>query len=249
MNAGIQLSSFRALLQTPQGMDDVFARCAQMGCQTVQLQWLGRDIAPARVARALRDAGLCSVSVQDLYAAVAGDLPYYLDLCAATGSRWLCVSRMPEEIRDAAGVAAFAGTLDALTDRLAPLGLELCFHPTAPDYRPIDGVPAVEALCRAVAQPLPLCVDFYHAHLAGVPLDGLLTRYGGQVCMVHFKDCTRGPDGQIVLAPAGQGEIDFVPALAACRAAGVPYGFVEQETFTRDPFACIGEAFAWLRQQ
>ena len=62
--------------------------------------------------------------------------------------------------------------------------------------------------------------------------------------MVHFKDF-RGDE----LVPAGQGEIDWRPAIDACLETDVAYGFVEQETWNRDPFGCMNEALSWLNGQ
>ena len=62
--------------------------------------------------------------------------------------------------------------------------------------------------------------------------------------MVHFKDEKDG-----VLVPSGQGSTDWSGVAHACEKAGADYAFVEQETWTRDPFECLQEAFAWLNGQ
>ena len=68
--------------------------------------------------------------------------------------------------------------------------------------------------------------------------------YAGRICMAHFKD---GKDGRLV--PAGQGDTDWRGVAAACLEADVSYAFVEQETWDRDPFVCLGEALNWLNGQ
>ena len=42
---------------------------------------------------ALTENNMVSVSVQDFYETVTENLPYYIGLNAATGGKWLCVSR------------------------------------------------------------------------------------------------------------------------------------------------------------
>ena len=37
--------------------------------------------------------------------------------------------------------------------------------------------------------------------------------------------------------------------MAACLEVGVPYAFVEQERWDRDPYDCLGEAMAWLDRE
>jgi sugar phosphate isomerase/epimerase len=62
--------------------------------------------------------------------------------------------------------------------------------------------------------------------------------------MVHFKDEKEG-----VLVPAGQGEVNWDGVVKACLEAKVPYGFVEQERWERDPYNCMKEAMDWLEEE
>lgn len=248
MIAGIQVSSLRPRLKTPEQVMEAFARFAQMGCKTVQLQWIDPVVSPEEIASALHAAGLVSVSVQDFYTEVTAHLAYYTRLCSLTGSTWLCVSRIPELYQTAEGIAAYAKELDDLYASIAPMGLKLCFHPVASDYQMVDKETLVDKLMQTVQSPLELCVDLYHLHHSGHSMQELLHQYQGKVCMVHFKDDVTTAHGP-VLVPAGQGEIEWEPAIEACIETGVPYGFVEQESWTRDPFDCLQEAYAWLQEQ
>jgi hypothetical protein len=51
------------------------------------------------------------------------------------------------------------------------------------------------------------------------------------------------------LVPAGQGDTDWSGVVEACMESGVPFGFVEQEKWDRDPYDCMKEAMDWLQQQ
>ena len=244
MIPGIQVSSLRPLLKTPGQVSEAFTRFAQMGCKVVQLQWIDPAVPLEHIAQALKDAGLTSVSVQDFYTEVIANLEYYTKLCTLTGSEWLCVSRIPESYKTAQGIIDYARELDRLADTIAPMGIKLCFHPTSPDYGVIGGHTLVDALMDAAQCPLHLCLDFYHIWKSGIFMPGLLYQYRSRVCMVHFKDYL-GDE----LVPAGQGEINWRPAIDACIDTGVDYGFVEQETWSRDPFDCMSEAFSWLSEK
>lgn len=244
MIPGIQVSSLRPLLKTTWQVSEAFTRFAQMGCKTVQLQWIDPAVPPEHIAQALKDAGLTSVSVQDFYTEVMANLEYYTKLCTLTGSEWLCVSRIPESYKTVPGIVTYARELDHLADMIAPMGLKLCFHPTSPDYELIDGLTLVDALMGSVQYPLYLCLDLYHIWKSEISMPDLLHRYSGKVCMVHFKDYL-GDE----LVPAGQGEINWGPAIDACLETGVSYGFVEQETWSKDPFDCMDEALSWLNEK
>ena len=60
--------------------------------------------------------------------------------------------------------------------------------------------------------------------------------------MVHFKDAIGD-----TLVPAGQGQTNWDGVVDACMEVGVPYAFVEQETWAADPYECLGAALDWLR--
>ena len=249
MITGIQVSSLRPLLMSSQQVTDTFRRLAQMGCMTVQLQWIDPSVSPEEIARSLREFGLASVSVQDPYTEIMAHESYYTSLCTLTGSPWLCVGRIPMPYRSTQGIRAYAHELERLAERVAPLGLKLCFHATSPDYQPIEGQNPVELLLDAVQMPLHICLDLFHAERSGVNTVSFLKKYQGLVCMAHFKDYKITPEGRTVLVPAGQGVIDWPPILDACLETGVEYGFVEQESWSKDPFDCMSEALSWLNGQ
>lgn len=243
MELGIQVSSLKPLLNTPEQVDQVFARMAQMGCRWVQLQWIDPAVSPEDIAAALNRHGLRSVSVQDFYTSIRETLEYYVNLNQRTGGRWLCVSRIPEEYKSPQGLAAFALELDALNEKISPLGQQVCFHPVTADFQAVPGLDAVEFLLEKLPW-MPLCLDLYHLNRCCGDMPGYIRRHAGRICMVHFKDSR---DGHLV--PAGQGDTPWEGVAQACRDAGVEYAFVEQETWDGDPFQCLQEALGWLKTQ
>ena len=243
MELGIQVSSLKPLLNTPEQVDQVFARMAQMGCRWVQLQWIDPAVSPEDIAAALNRHGLRSVSVQDFCTSIRENHEYYVNLNQRTGGRWLCVSRIPEECKSPQGLAEFARELEALNDKLSPLGQQVCFHPVSADFQAVPGLDAVEVLLEKLPW-MPLCLDLYHLNRCCGDMPGYIRRHAGRICMVHFKDSR---DGRLV--PAGQGDTPWEGVAHACRDAGVEYAFVEQETWDGDPFQCLQEALDWLKTQ
>ena len=243
MELGIQVSSLKPLLNTPEQVDQVFARMAQMGCRWVQLQWIDPAVSPEDIAAALNRHGLRSVSVQDFCTSIRETLEYYVNLNQRTGGRWLCVSRIPEEYKSPQGLAAFAREMEALNEKISPLGQQVCFHPVSADFQAVPGLDAVEVLLKKLPW-MPLCLDLYHLNRCCGDMPGYIRRHAGRICMVHFKDSR---DGRLV--PAGQGDTPWEGVAHACRDAGVEYAFVEQETWDGDPFQCLQEALDWLKIQ
>ena len=243
METGIQVSSLRPLLTSPEQVETAFRKLRSIGCQTVQLQWIDPAVAVETIAEITERTGLQSVSVQDFYETVRTDPDYYIRLNALTGGEWCCVSRIPVRFRTKEGMAECVREFRTFADTLEKHQQRLCFHPVTADYQNYDGIVPVDELLENMPE-MQLCLDLYHLNRSGRKMTDWIEAHAGRICMVHFKDEKDG-----VLVPSGQGSTDWSGVARACEKAGTAYAFVEQETWTRDPFECLQEAFAWLNGQ
>jgi len=240
---GIQVSSLKPILLTAGQVQDAFAKMKAIGCSTVQLQWIDSSVSPEEIAGAMERNDIRSVSVQDFYDTVLADFDYYLRLNAVTGGTWLCVSRIPERLKSQDGLDAYIAELRAMQEKLMPLGQKLCFHPVSGDFNAVPGMHAVEYLLENMPE-LDVCLDLYHLNRNCADMPEFIRRYGNRICMVHFKDSIGD-----TLVPAGQGEARWNGVVAACLDAEIPYAFVEQERWDRDPYDCLKEAMDWLDRE
>ena len=243
MESGIQISSLKPLLLTPEGVHTAFRKCAELGCRVVQLQWVDKSVPIPVIAAALEESGMRSVSVQDFYETVLGDFEYYVNLNDRTRGTWLCVSRIPDRFKSPEGLDGYVAELRQMQKQLDPWGQKVCFHPVSADFTAIPGANAVEDLLGKMPE-LALCLDLYHLNRNCDNTPGFIRKYGKRICMVHFKDEKAGS-----LVPAGQGDVNWEGVVKACLEEQVPYGFVEQETWETDPYACMQEAGKWLDKE
>lgn len=140
MKTGIQVSSLKPLLTTPEQVRAAFERMAALGCGYVQLQWIDQAVPIGDIAAALEESGMKSLGTQDFYTAVEMNLEYYVNLNAATKGSWLTVSRIPERCKSREGLDIFAEELCALQEKLAPLGQKVCLHPVSADFAAVPGI-------------------------------------------------------------------------------------------------------------
>lgn len=247
MQTGIQVSSFRPVLTSAEEVEFAFQKMGAMGCSVVQLQWIDPCVSPDVIRRAMDQAGIRSVSVQDFYQTVAENRQYYYELNRITGGTWVCVSRIPEQWKSREGIREYVRALREMTRELENWGQKLCFHPVSADFAPVEGMDLVELLLEEMPE-LMICADLYHLNKSGKDMAAWLRTYRGRVCMVHFKD-SRTVDGVEELVPAGQGDINFAGVTAACVETGVEYALAEQERWQGDPFLRLSEGFDWLNRE
>ena len=186
---------------------------------------------------------LHSVSVQDFYELVLENPDYYIRLNALTGGRWLCVSRIPERLKSQEGLDLYIEELRNMQKSLDPLNQKLCFHPVSGDFSAVPGINAVEYLLEHMPE-LELCLDLYHLNRNCADMPEFIGRFGSRICMVHFKDAVAD-----TLVPAGQGDTNWDGVVKACLETGIPYAFVEQERWNRNPYDCLQEALEWLNRE
>lgn len=245
--SGIQVSSFRPMMQNAEQMRETFQKIRNMGCDTVQLQWMDSTISPEEIAEILKETGLRAVSTQDFYENVKEKKEYFIRVNQMSGGTWVCVSGIPEKYMTSEGLWIFVREMTELQKELESFGLKLCFHPRAGEFTKAGGKDPVEFLVEHMPEEFMLCLDFYHISRAGLALEKVVRKYRGKICMVHFKDYREGETGEILM-PAGQGEIAWGETVKECLKAEVVYGFVEQEQWEKDAFVCLEEAFHWLKE-
>lgn len=241
MKTGIQVSSLKPVLLNEEQVDVACAKMKALGSDVVQLQWIDKSVSTEFIAKSLEKYGIESVSVQDFYEAVAADFDYYVRLNDQTRGTWMCISRIPQRLKTPEGLDVFVQELRGMQKILDAHNQKLCLHPVSDDYRAVPGMNAVDYILESYPE-LELCIDLYHLNRCCDDMPAFIRKYAGRVCMVHFKESKDG-----VLCPAGQGDIDWTGVVEACLETNVPYAFVEQEKWDRDPYDCLGEALTWLR--
>lgn len=256
MIPGIQVSSLKPLLTTQRQVHEAFRKIKEMGCDTVQLQWIDPSVEIADIVNALHTHNLTAISVQELFPVFDANRSYYYELCRTCNCDELCLSRIPEHCTNTAALKEFAQTLCTIHEYLQKEGRHLSFHPTKNDFSPIDDIHGdscnnickLDILLKHLPNTVTLCLDLYHVEHAGLSIADTIRHYGNRVTEVHFKDYELLSDGNELLVPAGQGDIAWDEAIKECLRQNITYGYVEQERWERDPFDCLQEAFDWLNK-
>ena len=91
-------------------------------------------------------------------------------------------------------------------------------------------------------------MDTYWVANAGVDVVQMINRLPARLTCVHLKDQEMVPDVGGVMAPVGEGNLNWDGILPALDQAGTKWFIVEQDDCRRDQFDCLASSFDYLSQ-
>ena len=224
MILGSQFYSLRTKTQTPEGLEEAFAKTKEMGYHAVQLSTIGRGI-PADFIKGLIDKyGLpVACTHTDMWRILLDT-----ETVIAEHKLWSCdeigIGCMPyQPISDEVG-KSFIDILRVPLKKITDAGLTLAYHNH--DFEFAGGKDYLSEMAEALPE-LNFILDVYWLVRAGKDPIAYLEKLKGRVKNLHFKDMSKAEDKKICVC--GEGRIDFLPIALAAEKCGVKYGLVEQD--------------------
>jgi sugar phosphate isomerase/epimerase len=137
-------------------------------------------------------------------------------ICASTA-----VSTI-DDIKEAIGMFSKAG------EACKKSGLQFAFHNHATEWTPIEGTTSYDMILSQTDKDLvKLELDLGWVATAKKDPVELFKGHPGRFPLFHVKDFKLDTN---MIVPVGQGDVDFKPAFANARLAGMKYYFYEQDT-------------------
>jgi sugar phosphate isomerase/epimerase len=199
------------------------------------------------IMEALIDTGLNCVATQEDYPLGFGANPERaIARAVCCGAKYLCCALIPREVDTPEKLQRFSEKLSQIAKKVQAAGLIFTFHPIAPDFRDMDGLPVFERLMELLSKDVQLTFCVNAAFGAGIDPLPIFAKFARRIDLVHFKDDAPMPNGVRHLMPLGQGTHDWAPILQACDQASVKYVFAEQERWLKDAFDCAKDSFEYL---
>ena len=256
MRIAAQLYTVREQTTTADGFRDVLRRCAEIGYQGVQLSAVGcmngenPEVSAFDAKVMLDDFKLVCCATHRPWRAFSERLDEELEFhrvleCTytAVGSIGGDFGQEPESYR------RFLSEAEPAAARLLEAGVRFGYHNHSHEFMrdPSTGGTCYDILIGAPW--LQLEVDtFWIAH-AGLSPEQTLGKLTGRIAAVHLKDVQVVPDDGPVMAPVGEGNLNWIEILAACADGGTEWLIVEQDVCRRDPFDCLDSSFQFLLER
>lgn len=246
---GAQMYSMRDRTQTAEGLLEALKGVKAAGYNSCQLSGLG-PIPPERVREILDETQMVCGATHLSFERMQGEL----DQVIAEHRLWGCVypgvGAMPERYRGSReGFEAFARDCNQIARRFREEGMHFIYHNHAFEFARLEGgVTGYQLLLDQFSPDMQLELDTYWVQAGGMnPLEWI-GRVAGRMDVVHFKDMTGGPAGP-VMAPVGDGNLNWPEILAACERIGVKWAFVEQDNAVEtDSLHCMTVSHDHLAQ-
>ncbi|GIP40149.1 sugar phosphate isomerase [Paenibacillus sp. J31TS4] len=241
MRAAAQLYTLRDYLKTPEDVEATLKRVKEIGYRAVQVSGLG-PIDPHRLKEMADREGLTICATHIGF----GELTDKLDEVIAQHRLWDCryvgLGGMPMEYRsNEEGYRTFASIATEIGRKLRDAGLTFVYHNHDFEFAKWGERTGLQLLLEETEpEAVNFELDVYWVQEGGGDPVEWIRKVEGRMKVVHLKDMLITADREKRFAEVGEGNLNFVRILEACRETGVEWGAVEQDQcYGRDPFACL----------
>jgi len=241
----VQLYTIRTQLQDPSRLGGVLQRLHEIGYRSVEVAGLGPK-AVGRFGEELRRAGLVACAAHVALDRLADDLDSAAAECREWGCEYVVIPSLPEDYRSEQGYRRFAAEAVELASRLRPSGLQLVYHNHSHELERFGRQTGLETLFGATSpDALQAELDTYWLQFGGASPADWIRRFKHRVPLVHVKDMAIDR-GRPVDVEVGEGNLNWVEILSACREAETRWLVVEQDEPRRDPMQSVAISYANL---
>lgn len=246
MTVGAQLFTLRTYTQTPEDLDYSLGKVAEMGYETVQISAIGPI--PAQTVRDLCDKhGLQIVLTHTDPGRILHDTEAVIREHDVMGCKYIGIGMMPEKYRHPEWLWRFAEDYKEPAKKIAAAGKLLMYHNHNLEFQKFGGRLVLETLLESFSpEEMGVTLDTYWVQMGGGSPVKWMEKLSGRIPCIHLKDmAVQG--WEPVMAPVGEGNLDFPAVLEAASRCGVKHLLVEQDVCQTSPFDCLETSLRNIR--
>lgn len=246
MKLGAQLFTLRDYTQTESDLDYSLSLVAKMGYETVQISAIG-PIAPQRVRELCDKHGLEIVLTHTDPLRIMNDTEAVIKEHDIMGCKYIGIGMMPKKYCSPQWLPRFAQDYKEAAKKIAAAGKLLMYHNHNIEFQKFDGKLVIDTLMESFApDELGFTLDTYWVQMGGADVCAWMEKLSGRIPCIHLKDmAVNGWDP--VMAPVGEGNLDFYKIIKTAENCGTQHLLVEQDTCQGSPFDCLQTSFKNLQ--
>jgi sugar phosphate isomerase/epimerase len=261
----VQMYTIRDFLHTAKDLEESLRKIRDIGYPAVQISAVkamsgdSPEVSAAQAKKMLDDNGLKCIATHVGWDSLANNTEKEIEFHKTLGCDYTAIGSIPGAWGDNAygsdgadGYRRFVHDALPVIEKLKAAGIRFGYHNhafefarTTPENYGKDPKTLFDIFIEEGGADLMLELDLYWIDHAGVNPEKTLARSKGRVPVIHIKDKEMAGNDP-VMAPIGEGNLDWDGLIPACEAAGVDWYCVEQDVCRRDPFDCLKSSFNYL---
>lgn len=250
----VQMYTVREFTKTPDDFAASLSKIHDIGYRAVQLSAVGAmsgsspAVSAAQARSMLDDNALRCIATHRSWDDLAQRTDEEIAFHQALGCDFTAIGGIGRYGTDGAdGYRRFIADAAPVIARLKAAGIRFGYHNHAFEFaRAGAGRQTLyDILIEEGGDDLLLEIDLYWASHAGLNPERLVEKCQRRMPVIHVKD-KEIVEGQPVMAPIGEGNLDWPHLIPACEAADVEWYAVEQDEYRRDPFDCLKSSYEFL---
>lgn len=250
-----QLYTVRDYVKTEKDLADTLKKVARIGYPGVQFSAIAAmngdkpEVSPQLGRKMLDDNGLKCIATHRSWDDIVNNTQKEIDFHHTIGCNFVAIGGIPGNYRSqgAEGYAKWAAGARPIIAKLKAAGLRFGYHNHSFEFERY-GAERKTFFDTIVAEGGPdMCIemDVYWVEHAGFNAARVIEPLKGRLPVIHIKD-KEVADGNPVMAPIGEGNLDWPGLIGALEAAGTEWYAVEQDECRRDPFDCLKASYDFL---
>lgn len=262
----VQMYTIRDFTKTATDLAQSLEKIGKMGYPAVQLSAVGAmggenpEVSPEQAKKWLDDNGLKCVATHRAWGDLAQNTQKEIDFHQALGCDFTAIGSLPGEYgkEGAAGYRRFVEEAMPVIEKLKAGGVRWGYHNHAFEFVRTSEIGANYAkgqlpvtlydIFIEAGPDFLLEMDVYWVDHSGANPERVIERCHGRLPVIHIKDKEMNGN-EPVMAPIGEGNLDWANLIPTLEKAGVEWYCVEQDVCRRDPFDCLKSSFEFLKMQ
>lgn len=250
-----QMYTVRDFTNSPSDLRETLRKISEIGYKAVQLSAVGAmsgstpSVSASEAKSMLDEFDLKCIATHSDWNALANKTDDEIAFHKTLGCDYIAIGSMPGAYgsEGASGYERFVEESAPIIAKLKSEGIRFGYHNHSFEFLRIGpGARTLYDILLDANSDLMLEIDFYWVMNAGINPERLLEKANGRVAVTHVKDReVVGNDG--IMAPVGEGNMDWEHILPLGIKCGVEWFTVEQDTCRRDPFDCLRSSYDYLK--
>ena len=254
----VQLYTLRDHLKTKDDFKTSVARCAQIGYPAVQISAVGAmngdspELGALEAKQILDDNGLKCIATHRKWDQLSGDTEQEIEFHQTLGCDFTAIGGIPSPYREEGddGYRRFCDDAAPVIAKLKAGGVRFGYHNHAFELERVDyqnGEPRtrLDLIIDCGNPDMLLELDLYWLAHGGANPQRIVEKCAGRMPVIHIKDKEMAGK-EPIMAPIGEGNMDWPNLIPACIESGVEWIAIEQDKCYRDAFDCLKSSYEYL---